>query len=65
MHVPEDALRSQKNAATDPLQQSFAALMLTYSEGAAIDMHDQLRKFSIQPTSVVDYSKKVMEPAEA
>jgi uncharacterized protein YbjT (DUF2867 family) len=65
MHVPEDVLRSQKNAATDPLQQSFAALMLNYSEGAVIDMHDQLRRFSIQPTSVADYSKKVMELEEA
>ena len=65
MHVPEDALRAQKNAASDPLQQSFTALMLTYARGTAIDMHDQLRKFSIKPTSVADYSKKVMEPAEA
>ncbi len=65
VHVPEDALRAQKNGASDPLQQSFAALMLNYARGTAIDMHDQLRKFSIKPTSVADYSKRVMEPAEA
>ena len=64
MHVPEDALRSQKNASTDSLQQSFAALMLTYARGSEIDMYDALRKFSIQPTTVEDYSKKVMVPAE-
>jgi uncharacterized protein YbjT (DUF2867 family) len=61
IHVPEEALRAQKNASTEPLQQSFAALMLTYSRGADIDMHDQLKKFGIQPTSVADYSKEVME----
>jgi NADH dehydrogenase len=65
VHVPEEALRSQKNASTDPLQQSFAALMLTFAQGAVVDMNQQFQKFLIQPTSVVDYSKRVMEPVEA
>jgi len=65
MHVPEDALRSQKNAATDSLQQSFAALMLNFARGAEIDMTEKFRKFSIQPTSVIDYSKRVMEAVVA
>jgi len=42
-HVPEDALRAQHSAATDPLQQSFAALMLCYAHGDVIDMKDTLR----------------------
>ena len=64
IHVPEEALRSQKNATTDPLQQSFAALMLTYAQGAVVEMDQQFKKFLIQPTSVIDYSRRVMEPLE-
>ena len=64
VHVPEEALRSQKNASSEPLQQSFAALMLTYARGTDIDMNDQLKQFAIKPTSVADYSKKVMVPEE-
>ncbi len=36
-HVPEEALQAQK-AAADALQESFAALMLQYASGDAIDM---------------------------
>src|SRR2546429_2772863 len=44
-HVPEAALRVQYGSATDPLQQSFAALMLLYAHGTAIDMTRMLRAF--------------------
>ena len=44
-HVPEEALRAQYAAATDPLQQSFAALMLYYARGDVIDMKATLRAF--------------------
>jgi len=44
-HVPEEALRAQYGSATDPLQQSFAALMLLYAHGTAIDMTRTLRAF--------------------
>ena len=44
-HVPEEALRAQYGSATDPLQQSFAALMLWYAQGAAIDMTGTLQAF--------------------
>jgi len=44
-HVPEEALRAQYGAATDSLQKSFAALMLSYAEGETIDMADTLRAF--------------------
>jgi len=65
VHVPEDALRSQKNTSTDPLQQSFAALMLSFARGVEIDMAEKLKIFSIQPTTVLDYSKRVTEGVEA
>ena len=44
-HVPEDVLRAQYAGATDPLQQSFAALMLWYAQGSAIDMTGTLQAF--------------------
>jgi uncharacterized protein YbjT (DUF2867 family) len=54
-HVPEEALMRQKETASDPLQQSFAGLMLYYSHGNVIDMHETLRKFPLKLTSVRDY----------
>ena len=42
-HVPEDALRAQHAAATDSMQKSFAALMLYYARGDAIDVQEALR----------------------
>ena len=56
-HVPEEALLEQKKNATDPLQESFAALMLYYSAGNVIDMRETLRKFPLQLVSVEDYAK--------
>lgn len=47
-HVPEDALRAQHGAGTDPLQQSFAGLMLYYAHGDAIEMADTLRRFPVK-----------------
>ena len=47
-HVPENALRAQHAAATDALQQSFAALMLYYARGDAIDVKDALRVLPVQ-----------------
>lgn len=37
-HVPDQALRDQLAAASDPLQKSFAGLMLYYARGDVIDM---------------------------
>ena len=54
-HVPEEALKEQRETASDPLQQSFAGLMLYYSRGDVIDMKDTLQKFSVQLSSVRDY----------
>lgn len=47
-HVPEEALRAQYGAAADPLQQSFAALMLYYAHGQTIDMTGTLRTLPVQ-----------------
>jgi len=47
-YVPEEALRAQHGAATDSLQKSFAALMLYYARGDAIDMTETLRALPVQ-----------------
>jgi len=57
-HVPEEALEAQRESAGDPLQQSFAALMLFYARGSIIDMHETLRKFPLRLTTVRDYAQR-------
>ena len=56
-YVPEQALKEQKESATDPLQESFAGLMLYYSRGDVIEMQKTLHKFPVQLTSVRDYAQ--------
>ena len=55
--VPAEALRAQKEAAQDPLSESFAALMSGLAEGSEIDMKSTIDVFHIQLTSVNDYAK--------
>jgi len=61
-YVPIEVLQNQKNAAEDPLQQSFAALMLDYANGSPIDMEDTLKAFPAALTSVRDYADRVVVP---
>jgi uncharacterized protein YbjT (DUF2867 family) len=64
-HVPEEAIRAQKAAATDSLAQSFAALMLNYAKGDEIDMRDTLRTYPVPLISVRDYAARVLaQPAQ-
>lgn len=58
-HVPAEALQAQRDAATDPIQQTFAALMLGVTEGDEIDMRETLQKFPLHVTSVADYAQRV------
>ena len=55
--VPEAALRAQRDAAQDPLSESFAALMLGVAIGSEIDMKNAIDLFPIQLTSVNDYAR--------
>ena len=57
-HVPAEALQAQLDAATDPIQQSFAALMLAVTQGDEIDMRETLQKFPLQLTSVADFARR-------
>jgi len=64
-HVPEAALREQKDSAGDPIEQSFAGLMLYYSRGDIIDMQETLREFPAQLTSVRDFAQGGMQASNA
>jgi hypothetical protein len=54
-HVPAAALQAQMNAATDPLEKTFAGLMLQYAGGDAIDLAASNRLFPFRMTSVRDF----------
>jgi hypothetical protein len=54
--VPEEALKSQRDAATDPMQQSFSGLMQCVAQGDPIDMKKTLQAFPIKLTSVREYA---------
>lgn len=54
-HVPIESLQSQYDLATDPMQKSFAGLMLCVAEGDKIEMKEVLTKFPVELTSVKDF----------
>ena len=58
-YIPEEALKAQQQAATDPMQQSFAALMRSCAQGVAIDMQETLRAFPVQLATVGEYARRV------
>jgi uncharacterized protein YbjT (DUF2867 family) len=58
-HVPIEALQAQKNAATDPLDESFAGLMIAYAEGDNIDAKDARRIYPFRLTPVSEYANQV------
>jgi uncharacterized protein YbjT (DUF2867 family) len=60
-HIPEQALRAQYNEAVDPLQKSFAALMLGYSLGDAMDMTPVVETFGIKLCTLDQYARSVVE----
>jgi len=53
----EGSLKGQKEDATDPLQESYAGLMLYLSRGDVIDMQNTPEGFPAQLTSVKDYAR--------
>jgi uncharacterized protein YbjT (DUF2867 family) len=54
-HVPVEALQAQYEGATDPLQKSFAGLMLSLADGDAIEMTEPLRHFPFRLRTVRDH----------
>jgi len=59
-HVPVEALRAQLAGASDPMQKSYAGLMLGYASHTSIEMADTLKIFPLRLRSVDEYAKSVM-----
>ncbi len=57
--VPEQALRGQVEGDGDPLDKTFAALMLNYSQGTLIDMDETLKLFPVRLSSVSDFAQAI------
>ena len=62
-HVPEEALRAQYEEATDPMQKTFAALMLACAHGDAMEMADLIDIYGLRLTSVDEYARACLGQA--
>lgn len=58
-HVTKQTLEQQRDAAADPMQESFSSLMLCVANGDPIDMTDIRNNFPIQLTSVKAYAQQL------
>ena len=59
-HVPLEALEAQRAAATDPMQHSFATLMLVYAGGDPMDMTEPLRLVPLKMTTVRSHAQRTV-----
>jgi uncharacterized protein YbjT (DUF2867 family) len=59
-HVPERMLIEQWERAADPMQKTFAALMLAYARGDKMEMEPVIDTFGLQLASVDDYARSVL-----
>ena len=57
--VPEEGLQARKAAASNPVELTFADLILTVAQGDSIDMIDTFKKFSVRPKSIREYAEMV------
>lgn len=56
-HVPVEVLQQQHRSATDPLQKTFAALMLGYAQGDVIaGARETAKQYGVRLRSVGDYA---------
>jgi len=58
-HIPEEALRHQWLSATDPMDKSFAALMLNCAAGCSMDMRETLALLPVSLTSIDEFVSEV------
>jgi NADH dehydrogenase len=61
--IPGEALEAQQAAATDPMQQSFSALMRCYAMGDPMDMSVLPRTFEVELTSMEDHIRRALAVA--
>ena len=57
--VPEEALQARKSAANNPVEQTFADLILAAARGDKIDMSETFKKFQVRPKPVREYAETV------
>jgi uncharacterized protein YbjT (DUF2867 family) len=58
--VPEQELRAQFEAATEPLQRSFAGLMLNTAFGSPVDPLPAMELLALRPRRLRDYVERVL-----
>lgn len=58
--VPESALKEMKSKATNPVEETFAGLMLLCAGGDEIDMRETLRRYPVRMTTVREYADGVL-----
>ncbi len=58
-YVPVAVLEQQRSGSAQPLEQSFASLMLHYAEGVEMDMRETARFIPVRLTTVEDYARGV------
>ena len=56
--IPEQALEAQYEGATDPMQRTFAALMLGAARGHEVPMESVLETFPIKMTTVREFAER-------
>jgi uncharacterized protein YbjT (DUF2867 family) len=61
-HIPVETLEARQEAAKDPMEQSFPALMRCLAKGDYVDMEKTVRDFNVELTSVREFAKNMMEP---
>jgi uncharacterized protein YbjT (DUF2867 family) len=59
-HVAEETLQENWRRATDPLELTFASLILDYAAGSVANPAEMLRIVPLQLTTVGDYAKQAM-----
>jgi len=64
-YIPVSELQKQKEAAQDPLQESFAGLMLQYAAGDRIDMRSILKEIKVDLVTVREYARQVSTASSA
>lgn len=62
-HVPVEALKAQMDGATDPMQKSFAGLMVCYAIGDPIDMSPIQKSFAARLTPLNEYVASTLKQA--
>lgn len=63
-YVPEESLQEQRSRATDPMDQTFAGLMLDYAAGNVVNPAEALKLVPLRLTTVRDYASSVGLPRE-